>query len=574
MGYGNIRRWIEQLRKDKELAVIEAPVDPYLELPEIHRRVVREEGPALLFTNVKGTPFPVATNLFGTARRVDRAFGQRPEQLLKAVAGAAETLLPPSLPNMWKEKKLVVNLLKTGIKHVPQGEAPVLGVCRTNDPLSELPHVTSWREAGGPYITLPLVYTESQTAPQKHSLGMHRLRLIDHSTASIDWNSHQGAGLYHQEAEARGEALPVSVFIGGPPALIAAASASRTAWLPDLVLASLILGSRLQMVKDPLGGHSIPAEAEFALRGLVPPRTPLQQAPVMHVQRIWHRKDAVYPATIAVTPQEENFYLVDYLQQLLSPVHHLAIPSVNAFWTYSESGPNGLAAAVVQDSSPREALGTAFRILGDRQLSGSRLLLLTSEPAAFSDLPAILENVLERFNPATDLYVFGSGARLGEEHTESRPGPDSQAVLLGVGRAVRELPRTYSEGVLPGINEVIPYCGGCLAVSGASYEEDPELPVRLGAQLRRQQSAWPLVILTDHAADAVRTQSSFLWTVFTRFNPAEDIYAEAEIRQHQLGYKLPIVIDARMKPGYEQEQTPCSSTLDLVDRNWKHYFQQ
>lgn len=104
MGYGNLRQWIEQLRKDKELAVVEVPVDPYLELPEIHRRVMREEGPALLFTNVKGTPFPVVTNLFGTARRVDRAFGSRPEQLLKAVAGAADTLLPPTLPNMWKEK--------------------------------------------------------------------------------------------------------------------------------------------------------------------------------------------------------------------------------------------------------------------------------------------------------------------------------------------------------------------------------------------------------------------------------------------------------------------------------------
>ncbi|WP_342562855.1 UbiD family decarboxylase [Paenibacillus sp. FSL R7-0345] len=569
MGYANIRQWTEQLRKDKELAVIEALVDPYLELPEIHRRVVREEGPALLFTNVKGTPFPVVTNLFGTARRVDRAFGTRPEQLLKAVAGAADTLLPPSFPNLWKEKELVFNLLKTGIKHVPQGEAPVLGACRTNNPLSELPQVTSWQEAGGPYITLPLVYTESLADPRKHSLGMHRLKLTDDSTAVMDWNKHQGAGLFHQEAAAMGEALPVSVFMGGPPALLAAASASRTVWLPDLVLASLVLGNRLPMVKDPLGGHSIPAEAEFALRGLVPPKSAPHQAPVMHIQRIWHRKDAVYPATIAVSPQEDNFYLVDYLQQLLSPVHQLAIPSVNAFWTYSESGPNGLAAAIVGDSSHQEVLGTAFRILSERQLSGSRLLLLTSEPAAFSDLPVLLENVLERFDPADGLYIFGSSARNGEE-----PGPGSQAVLMGTGRAIRKLPHTYTEGTLPGISEVIPYCGGCLAVSGASYEEDPELPVRLNAALRAQQTAWPLVIVTDKAADAVRTQSSFLWTIFTRFNPADDIYASSEIRQHRISYQLPIVIDARMKPGYEPEQIPCSSTLDLVDRNWKHYFQQ
>ncbi|MNB75437.1 4-hydroxybenzoate decarboxylase subunit C [compost metagenome] len=571
MGYGNLRQWIEQLRKDKELAVVEVPVDPYLELPEIHRRVMREEGPALLFTNVKGTPFPVVTNLFGTAQRVDRAFGSRPEQLLKAVAGAADTLLPPTLPNMWKEKKLVYNLLKTGIKHVPQGEAPVLGVCRTNDPLQELPRVTSWQEAGGAYITLPLIYTESLMKPQKHSLGMHRLRFIDHSTAEIDWQRNQGAGLFQQEAAAAGEALPVSVFIGGPPALMAAAGASHSVRLPALVLASLILGSRLPMVKDPLGGHSIPAEAEFAIRGLVTPQSAAQQAPVMHVQRIWRRKDAIYPASIAVTPQEDNFYLVNYLQQLLSPVHHLAMPSVNAFWTYSESGPGGLAAAAVQDSSPQEALGAAFRILGERHLCSSRMLLLTGGPAVFSDLPATLEYVLERFNPAAGLHVFSNTAADGDG---CKPGSASQAVLSGVGPAIRELPRSYTEGQLPGIAEAVPYCGGCLAVSGASYEEDPELPVRLSADLREQQTAWPLVIVTDHAAEAVRTQSSFLWTVFTRFDPARDIYAASVIKQHQLSYKLPIVIDARMKPGYEPEQTACSSTLDLVDRSWSRYFQQ
>ncbi|KWX89341.1 4-hydroxybenzoate decarboxylase, partial [Paenibacillus riograndensis] len=131
MGYGNLRQWIEQLRKDKDLAVIDAPVDPYLELAEIHRRVVREEGPALLFTNVKDTPFPVATNLFGTVRRANQAFGTRPEQLVKTLMGAMETLLPPTASGLWKEKRLLLDLLKVGTRNVPQGEAPVLGVCRS-----------------------------------------------------------------------------------------------------------------------------------------------------------------------------------------------------------------------------------------------------------------------------------------------------------------------------------------------------------------------------------------------------------------------------------------------------------
>ena len=587
MAYANLRQWIEQLRRDKDLAVIDTPVDPHLELAEIHRRMVREEGPALLFTNVRGTPFPVATNLFGSVRRVNKAFGTRPEQLVKSLTAAMEVLLPPSPAGLWREKKLLLELLRAGAKNIPQGEAPVLGVCSSTDPLKELPRITAWPKDGGAFLTLPLVYTENITNPNDHNLGMYRIQLYDDSTTGLHWQIHKGGGFHHSQAELLGETLPVSVFIGGPPALIAAAVAPVPERIPELLLASLMLGGKLPMVQDPLGGHRIPAEAEFSIRGRVSPHERRTEGPygsqsgyyslqhefpVMHVQRMWHRKDAIYPATINGKPRQEDYYLKDYLQRLLSPVYPLLIPSVKALWSYSESGSHSLAAAVVRESYPRESIAAAFRILGEGQLSLTKCLLLTNVAVELTDFPKLLENVLERFNPQTDLVIIPHTSMDTLDYTGGRLNHGSKAVLIGTGNPVRQLPQDYTEGLLPSITAAIPYCGGCLAVSGASYEEDPELPERLVSHFAESGTAWPLVVLVDHARDAVSTQTRFLWTVFTRFNPADDIYSDARVQRGAIVHSLPIIIDARMKPGYPEELTPDEDMARQVERNWSRYF--
>jgi UbiD family decarboxylase len=585
LGYANLRQWLDQLRKDNDLAVIEAPVDPYLELAEIHRRVIREGGPALLFTNVKGTPFPVVTNLFGTARRVEQAFGPRPEQLVKSLMGAADSLLPPSAGGFWKEKGLLLELVKIGTRNVPPGEAPVLGVCRSSDPLKDLPRLTGWPEEGGPSVTLPLVYTDNAANPKDHTLRMYRIQIYDDHTAGLDWQISKGSGTHQDEADKQNEALPVSIFIGGPPVLMASAIAHLPERLPGLLMASMMLGSRLPMVKDPMGGHRIPAEAEFAIRGLLSPQerrpggpfgdpngyySSADGLPVMHVQRMWHRKDAIYPVNFAGQSPQENFYLSDFLQRLLAPVLPLLLP-VHSMWTYKETGSCALASAIIREKSSQKAMSTALRLLGECRMSSSRFLLLTSEAVDLIDFPKLLEIVLERFNPATDLLVFSGISDLPEGSTTRAP-LGSKAILLGIGNPIRELPRSYEEGPLPGIQEAIPYCGGCLVVSGASYTEDAGLAQRLVSGLREKDTAWPLVVLVDQAAETVRTQFSFLQNVFTQFNPASDLYADFEVKQHHIKYKLPIVLDARRKPDAPGELFPREETVQWVDRNWKHYF--
>jgi UbiD family decarboxylase len=585
MIYSNLRAFMEALRKENQLVEISAPVDPNLELAEIHRRVIDEQGPALLFTNVKGSPFPVVTNLFGTSRRVDLAFGPKPEQFMKQLIQATDTLMPPTPKALWNERGLIMDLMKVGTKNVPAANAPLLQQCRKEAPLAGLPVLTSWQEDGGPFVTLPLVYTE-HPENKHHNLGMYRMQIFDDRTTGMHWQIHKGGGFHHHEAEKRNAALPVTVFLGGPPALIASAIAPVPEHLPELMLTSLILGQKLPMVDNPNGGHRLVAEAEFAICGSVPPdlRRPegpfgdhygyyslTHDFPVFNVDHVWHRKDAIYPATIVGKPRQEDYYLGEFLQRLLSPAFPMAMPGVKELWTYAETGFHALAAAIVRESYSREALGTGFRILGEGQLTLTKFLILTDQPVELERFDQLLEAALARFNPHQDLFIFSNTSHDTLDYTGDRLNHGSKALLLGVGEPVRSLPGSYEGGELPEITGIAVYCRGCLVVSGAAYEAEPELAQRLLDRAADRLQEWPLVILADDAAIA-GNQTSFLWTVFTRFNPAADIYARKQVKGHHLAYELPLVIDARMKPGYPDELFPREDIVQLVDSRWKQYF--
>ncbi|KRE29707.1 UbiD family decarboxylase [Paenibacillus sp. Soil522] len=585
MSFNNLREFLDVLRRENDLAIIDAPVDPNLEVAEIHRRVIDAGGPALLFTNVKGSPFPIVTNLFGTSRRVDLAFGPRPEALMKQIIGAMDRVLPPTPKAIWGEKNLIWDMLKVGMKEVPSSGAPILQACKRENPLAGLPAITSWQDDGGPFITLPLVYTEHPEHRKQHNLGMYRMQIFDDRTTGMHWQIHKGGGFHYHEAEKRNEALPVSVFLGGPPALIASAIAPVPEHLPELLLASLIIGGKLTVVKDPNGSHRIPSEAEFVLSGHVPPHIKrpegpfgdhygyyslMHDFPVFNVSHMWHRKDAIYPATVVGKPRQEDYYMGEFLQKLLSPAFPMAMPGVKDLWTYAETGFHALAAAVVRESYSREALTSAFRILGEGQLTLTKFLIVTNQPVELENFPVLLETVLERFRPETDLFIFDNTSHDTLDYTGGKLNHGSKGVMLGVGEPVRELPGSYTGGAIDEITAAQPYCRGCLVVSGASYAEEPKLAQRLLERLTEKGTEWPLVILADDAEIAA-AQTPFLWTVFTRFNPADDIYANSDIRRHHFGYKLPIVIDARMKPGYPDELFPREDIVKLVDKRWSEY---
>ncbi|MBA4602779.1 menaquinone biosynthesis decarboxylase [Thermoactinomyces mirandus] len=575
---------MNQLEAEKELVVIDTEVDPKLELAEIHRRVIAENGPALLFTHVRGSSFPVVTNLFGTSRRIEMAFGSQPEQLMKQIISLAEKIMPPSPKILWQERELLQKLLKVGVKQVSSRHAPVLEHRQEEIDLTQLPMITSWQEDGGPFITLPLVYTQHPES-KHHNVGMYRMQIFNKNNTGMHWQIHKGGGFHHYEAEKRNQPLPVHVHLGGPPALIASAIAPVPEFLPELLLASLILGEKLPVVKSK-NGYPYIAEAEFVLAGIVPPHERRMEGPfgdhygyyslahefpVFHVKEIYHRKDAIYPATVVGKPRQEDYYLGEFLQRLLSPAFPMAMPGVRDLWTYAETGFHSLASAVVRESYNREILANAFRILGEGQLTLTKFLILTDQSVPLEDFSPLFETVLERMNPATDLFVFNHTSMDTLDYTGRRLNYGSKAVLIGTGEPKRTLPAEYHGPDLKGISGISVYCKGALVLEAEPFAQNPELADQLLDHYRDSLSEWPFIFLVDDIG-AVSGQTSFLWTVFTRFDPAHDIYARSKLHNHHPNYRFPIIVDARIKPGYPDELEPDPAIRKKVDERWKQYF--
>ncbi len=582
-GFPDLRAFLDRLRAEGDLAVVEAPVDPRLEAAEIHRRVIAAGGPVLLFTRPRGASMPLVTNLFGTPRRAALAFGERPLALVERLAELAHELVPPTAGRLWSARDVVGELLRVGLRRT--GRGAVTELCEEPPDLTRLPALTSWPEDGGPFLTLPLVYTEHPEG-HGHNLGMYRMQVHGPRTTGMHWQIGKGGGFHHAAAEARGEDLPVTVFLGGPPALTLAAIAPLPENVPELLLASLILGRRLKVIPG-RGPHPLVAGAEMALVGRVPagvrrPEGPFgdhygyysleHDCPVFEVERLWRRRDALFPATVVGKPRQEDFFIGDLLQELLSPLFPLAMPTVVDLWSYGETGYHALSAAVVRERYGREAMVSAFRILGEGQLALTKFLLVTDRPVDLRDFPATLEHVLARTRPETDLFVFPHLAMDTLDYTGPAVNRGSKGVWLGLGDPVRDLPREFSAAELPaGVTHVRVFCGGCLVVDGPSWEDEPEAAARLAAH--PAFAGWPLVVLSDEPARAAAGPMNFLWTTFTRFDPASDIHAAAtRLEGNRVVRTPPILIDARLRPSYPGELHCDPETAALVTRRWAEYF--
>ena len=569
--------FLQTLKKESELLEIDAQVDPYLEIAEIHRRVICQGGPALLFTNVANSRFPVVTNLFGTNRRMELAFGKRPQQFVKDLVRAAETLMPPSFDKIWSMRNLIFDGLKVGTRIVRQG--PILDVHKDPPKLTELPLLTSWHSDGGPFVTLPLVYTEHPDG-KGHNLGMYRIQRFDDTTTGIHWQIHKGGGYHYHAAEQKNEALPMTLYIGGPPALMLAAIAPLPENIPELVLASLLQGKKLEMVKNRHGGHPLVAHAEFALTGIVPPHVRKPEGPfgdhygynslqhdypVFQVQHMYHRKNAVYPATVVGRPRQEDFFIGDFLQELLSPLFPLVMSSVRQLKTFGETGFHCLAAARVMDRYPREAFGAGLRILGEGQLSLTKFLILTDGNIDVEDFSKLWKHVIERVDWGKDLFVFANVSQDTLDYTGPSVNKGSKAMLLGLGKEpIRNMPQVF-EGSLPdNLSHPKAFLPGTLVIQGPDYETDPELAKKT-ANLAGLAD-WPVIILVDDCRAATLNLQEFLWTIFTRFEPAADIHgSEQSVVRYHVGLKPPIVFDCRMKPWYTDILEVDPETKQKVD---------
>lgn len=579
----NLRSFIETLKHENEIVFIDAAVDPYLEIAEIHRRVIDEQGKALFFRNVKNSIFPVVTNLFGTIKRIELAFGKRPQEFVKNAVEMIDILLPPKPKELWQYRSMTTDALKIGTKETKN--APVLERRSREPKLTELPLLQLWHEDGGHFVTLPLVYTESPTTG-KHNLGMYRIQRYDDTTTGIHWQIGKGGGFHYFEAEKKGESLPVNINIGGAPAMILAAIAPLPEDVPELMLASLLAGGKIETAKNPLkNGLRLIAEAEFVLSGKVPPQIRRLEGPfgdhygyyslahpypIFECEAIFHRKDAIYPATIVGKPRQEDFFIGDYLQELLSPLFPIVMPAVKDLWSYGETGFHSLAAAVVKERYAREALGAGFRILGEGQLSLTKFLMLTDEPQDLRDFKNVFEYILERADWASDFFIFDRTSFDTLDYASGKINHGSKAMLVGVGESKRKLARAFSETLPQEVKKAKVFCGGCIVLETDNYKFDKDLGEKIAKCGAFDD--FQIVVLHDKIeyADAA---DKFLWATWTRFNPSTDIYAKSStVKNNHISYQNPIVIDSRMKPWYPAEVEPREDIVKLVDRRWKEYF--
>ncbi|MCS6866132.1 MAG: UbiD family decarboxylase [Gemmataceae bacterium] len=602
MGYRHLTDAVVDLERTGQLVRIEHEVDPHLEAAEIHRRIYAARGPAVYFARVKGTPFPMVSNLFGTLERAKFLFRDALDDVRKLVELKTDPALLKKRPwRYWKLPLIAWRLRPRWVRNGP--------IRQHTTTLSQLPQLKCWPLDGGAFVTLPQVYTEHPDQPgwMKSNLGMYRVQLSGNDyepdgEVGLHYQIHRGIGVHHAAAVRRGEPLPVNVIVGGPPALAVAAVMPLPEGLPELAFAAALGGRRLRLTADeplpwPNSGtrmRSLPllADADFIITGYIDPTRTKPEGPfgdhlgyyslthdfpVMRVTRVYHRPGAIWPFTVVGRPPQEDTTFGELIHELTGPVIPTVIPGVHAVHAVDAAGVHPLLLAIGSERyvpyaatrRPQELLTLAQAILGQGQLSLAKYLFIVAKEDApeldIHDIGAFLQHLLERFDPEADLhfhtrttidtldYSAGQGLNAGSKLVVAAAGP-KRRVLATTVPVPLPLPEGFAEPhvVGPGILALQgPKFATAETAAGLNPDPHPDL-ARLAtalAPVRPSLAGFPLIVVVDDADFVARSLQNFLWVVFTRSDPASDVHGvEAFIHRKHWGCRGPVLIDARLKP--------------------------
>jgi len=584
MGYRTLRECVVDLEKTGQLVRIDCPIDAGLEAAEIQRRVFRAGGPAVLFSSVKRCDFWMVSNLFGTLDRVRYIF----RDSLKSLQRLVELQVDPS--DLLRRPRLYLKAPWTAMRARPSKvrRGPVL---ENETTIHRLPQLKSWPDDGGPYITLPQVYTEDPDRPGlAHSnLGMYRVQLGGGSyepnlEIGMHYQIQRGISGHHAAAIRRGEPLRVNVFVGGPPAMTVAAVMPMPEGVSELAFAGVLGGHRIPMI---VGGGRLPisAEADFCITGyLVPDVTKKEgpfgdhlgyyslqhEFPVMRVEHVYHRDRPIWPFTVVGRPPQEDSIFGQFIHELVGPVIPKTIPGVKQVHAVDAAGVHPLLLAIGSERyvpyerrRPRELLTLASAILGQGQLSLAKYLwIAAAEDSPELDarhVPDFLRHVLERVDWRRDLHFHTCTTMDTLDYSGTGLNQGSKVVIAAAGKPVRTLPVGIHSGqIVPeglGFRDPHVFLPGILVIEGPAYDvdgHDRDLMIeRFCANYHPEDpiNRFPLVVIVDDSAFASRNQENFLWTTFTRSNPASDIYGiDAFVTDKHWGCQGSLVIDARSKP--------------------------
>lgn len=583
MIYRTLAAAVADLEKTGRLVRVNAPVDPYLEIGVIQRRAFERKAPAILFTNVKGTAFPMLANLFGTMERTRFLF----RSTLAAIEGLFRLKADPmdALRHPFRYAKLPFSLVSALPKKV--GSGPV-GMNRTT--LSALPQLVSWPEDGGAYVTLPQVYTEHPARPGffQSNIGMYRVQLsgkghAENAEAGLHYQIHRGIGPHHAEALARGIDLPVVVSVGGPPALTLAALFPMPENLPELCLAGLLAGHRLPMTTG-LGPLPVPAESDFAIVGRVrgrhtAPEGPFgdhmgyysleHEFPVLTVDAVYHRPGAIWPFTTVGRPPQEDTVFGEFIHELTRDLIPDVFASVKEVHAVDAAGVHPLLLAVGRERyvpfagerQPQELITGGLNLLGTTQTSLAKYVLMAAadDDTALSahDIPAFIGHMLARTDFSRDLHFITRTTMDTLDYTGISLNQGSKLLWTAAGSVKRTLATEAPSGLsLPaGFGSLALFAPGILVCTGPKHglpvDTQDKAMETLAESLSGQRDRLAGIALVAVVDDAVFTAANwrnFLWVAFTRSDPATDLYgASARTVCKHWSCDAPLIMDARLK---------------------------
>lgn len=597
MGYRSLRECVDDLERAGQLRRVREEVDPNLEAAEIQRRVFRAGGPALYYERVKGCRFPMTSNLFGTKARVRHLF----RDSLEAVRGLVDAKVDPSEIARSAGRALRLPGVALHLLPRPASDGPVFA---RRVRVRDLPQVVSWPDDGGPFITLPQVYSEDPERPGvRHSnLGMYRVQLGGNEyepdrEVGLHYQIHRGLGVHHAAAIRRGEPLRVNVFVGGPPAMAVAAVMPLPEGLPEISFAGALNRRAIRMVRSG-EGPAVHADADFCLRGHLNPRETKPEGPfgdhlgyyakahpfpVLHVDEVLCREDAIWPFTTVGRPPQEDTMFGELIHDLTAPLVPTVLPGVRAVNAVDAAGVHPLLLAVgseryvpyTSERRPMEILTQANAILGQGQMSLAKYLFIVAgedDPALdIHDVGAVLRHVLVRFDPARDLHFqtnttidtldySGTGLNQGSKVVVAAAGPVRRALASEVPPGLR-MPAGFSAPhvVMPGV----------LVVQAPPFDAAGTRAAEAFCEALASGDAlagFPLIALVDDSEFTARTLDNFLWVAFTRSNPARDVHGVGAFVEHKAwGCRGPVVIDARTKPHHAPPLIEDPAVTSRVD---------
>lgn len=574
---------VADLERNGHLIRIKEAVDPNLQMAAIQLRVYAANGPAIYFENVKGSPFPAVSNLFGSLERSRFIF----RDTLDAIKQMIKLKGDPS--QILKHPFRYAGLPFSALKALPMKKRGTVAATYGQTKISQLPQLKSWPNDGGAFITLPIVYTEDieKPGPMNSNLGMYRIQLggndyVQDKEIGLHYQIHRGIGVHQTKANAAGKPLKVSIFVGGPPSHSFAAVMPLPEGMSELTFAGALGGRRFRYQKK--DGFMISADADFVITGEVYPNEVKAEGPfgdhlgyyslkhdfpLMRVQQVYHKKNAIWPFTVVGRPPQEDTSFGALIHEISGDIIPKEIPGLHEVNAVDEAGVHPLLFAMGSErytpylelKQPAELLTIANHILGYGQMSLAKYLFI----AAKEDNPqlkvaqkeAFFQHILERVDWRRDLHFQTKTTIDTLDYSSDGLNFGSKLVIAAVGSPIRTLTATVPTDIkwpseIADIKLAFP---GVLAVqlkTFTNYENEKIQLEKLLHQLNEQKEQLkevPLILLTDDADFVARSFSNLLWTTFTRSNPSHDIYGVDSFTEFKhWGCNGSLIIDCRIKP--------------------------